>query len=90
MESVWYHSLCSDRSEKASILEAFRARKRPEKLTAVVSAFENGVVVHAGEDIASSEYAKLLTDVPALEGLHLSKRLNKDALGGRAAYRGRG
>ena len=25
-----------------------------------------------------------------LEGLHLSKRLNKDALGGRAAYRGRG
>jgi magnesium chelatase subunit I len=25
-----------------------------------------------------------------LEGLHLSKRLNKDAMGGRAAYRGRG
>jgi magnesium chelatase subunit I len=25
-----------------------------------------------------------------LEGLHLTKRLNKDALGGRAAYRGRG
>ena len=25
-----------------------------------------------------------------LEGLHLSKRLNKDSLGGRAAYRGRG
>ena len=25
-----------------------------------------------------------------LEGLHLSKRLNKDAVGGRAAYRGRG
>jgi magnesium chelatase subunit I len=25
-----------------------------------------------------------------LEGLHLSKRLNKDAIGGRAAYRARG
>jgi hypothetical protein len=25
-----------------------------------------------------------------LEGLHLSKRLNKDAVGGKAAYRGRG
>ena len=70
--------------------------------------------MHTGEDIASSEYAELLGDVPALratladlevgetpagvasavefvlEGLHLSKRLNKDAVGGRAAYRGRG
>ena len=70
--------------------------------------------MHTGEDIASSEYAKLLADVPrcgprsptssvgetpagvasaiefVLEGLHLSKRLNKDAVGGRAAYRGRG
>jgi magnesium chelatase subunit I len=25
-----------------------------------------------------------------LEGLHLSKRLNKDAVGGRATYRSRG
>src|SRR5215212_5100700 len=103
-----------DRIVKASILETFRARTRPEKLTEVVTAFEGGMVVHTGEDIASSEYAKLLTDIPALgatladlevgetpagvasatefvlEGLHLSKRLNKDALGGRAAYRGRG
>src|SRR5215210_5085590 len=28
--------------------------------------FENGLVVHTGEDIASSEYDRLLTDVPAL------------------------
>ena len=103
-----------DRIVKAAILETFRARTRPEKLTDVVTAFENGLVVHTGEDIAASEYAKLLGDVPALrvtladlevgetpagvasaaefvlEGLHLSKRLNKDALGGRASYRGRG
>ena len=55
-----------DRIVKASILETFRARTRPEKLTDVVTAFESGLVVHTGEDIASSEYAKLLTDVPAL------------------------
>src|SRR5436853_5438859 len=55
-----------DRIVKASVLETFRARTRPEKLTDVVSAFEHGLVVHTGEDIASSEYAKLLSDAPAL------------------------
>jgi magnesium chelatase subunit I len=103
-----------DRIVNASILETFRARTRPEKLTEVVQAFDGGQVVVTGEDIASSEYAKLVADLPALrstladldvgetpagtasavefvlEGLHLSKRLNKDAVGGRAAYRGRG
>ncbi|MET0895999.1 MAG: magnesium chelatase [Acidimicrobiia bacterium] len=103
-----------DRIVHASILETFRANTRPEKLTEVVEAFDGGQIVHTGEDIASSEYSKLLSDVPALrgtvadlgvgesaagtasavefvlEGLHLSKRLNKDSAGGRAAYRGRG
>jgi magnesium chelatase subunit I len=103
-----------DRIVKASVLETFRARTRPEKLTDLVQAFDGGLVVHTGEDIASAEYAKLLSDLPGLratltdlgvgetpagvasavefvlEGLHLSKRLNKDAVGGRAAYRGRG
>src|SRR5262249_2896817 len=103
-----------ERIVKASILETFRARTRPEQLTPLVQAFDGGLVVHTGEDIASDEYARLLGDLPALrsvlaalevgetpagtasavefvlEGLHLSKRLNKDAVGGRAAYRGRG
>jgi magnesium chelatase subunit I len=103
-----------DRIVKAAVLETFRARTRPEKLTELVQAFDGGLVVHTGEDIASSEYAKTLSDLPGLrpvladlevgetpagvasavefvlEGLHLSKRLNKDAVGGRAAYRGRG
>src|SRR3977135_3950916 len=57
-----------DRIVKASILETFRALTRPEQLTDVVTAFESGLVVHTGEDIASSEYAKLLSDVPALRG----------------------
>jgi len=103
-----------DRIINASVLETFRASTRPEKLTELVQAFEGGLVVHTGEDIASSEYAKVLGELPGLrgtladlevgetpaevasavefvlEGLHLSKRLNKDAMGGRAAYRGRG
>jgi magnesium chelatase subunit I len=103
-----------DRIVKAATLDTFRARCRPEKLTQVVAAFENGLVVNAGADVASTEYAKLLPELPGLrdtladlevgetpagvasalefvlEGLHLSKRLNKDAVGARATYRGRG
>ena len=80
----------------------------------MVNAFENGLVVHTGPDVASSEYATLVPSLPGLsdtlsdlevgetpagvasalefvlEGLHLSKRLNKDAVGARATYRGRG
>ena len=39
----------------------------------------------------SSEPAELASAVELiLEGLHLSKRLNKEAIGMRATYRGRG
>ena len=103
-----------DRIVKTATLETFRARCRPEQLSQVVSAFENGLVVNTGADIGSVEYANLLPQLPGLrdtltelevgetpaavasalefvlEGLHLSKRLNKDAVGARATYRGRG
>jgi magnesium chelatase subunit I len=103
-----------ERIVKASVLEVFRDRLRPEKLTDVVTAFDEGLIAHTGEDVPSAEYADVLHKVPALrgalaelgvgetpagaaaavefvlEGLHLSKRLNKDAAGGRATYRARG
>jgi magnesium chelatase subunit I len=103
-----------DRLVKASVLETFRARCRPEKLVELVKSFDEGLVVHTGADVSAAEYAKVLPQLPALsdtltdlevgetpagvasavefvlEGLHLSKRLNKDAVGGKAAYRGRG
>jgi magnesium chelatase subunit I len=103
-----------DRIVKAATLDTFRARCRPERLTALVGAFENGLVVHTGADVPSVQYANLLPQLPGLkdtlvdlevgetpaavasalefvlEGLHLSKRLNKDAVGARATYRGRG
>jgi Mg-chelatase subunit ChlI len=103
-----------DRIVKASILEVFRAAVPTEKLSGLVSAFEDGRVVHTGADVPSSDYTDLLTsmnglpdalaelgvgETPAgaasavefvLEGLHLSKRLNKDSVGGKTTYRSRG
>ena len=81
----------------------------------MVAAFEEGVVAHTGEDIASADVRRArrarsrrcappvaaLTggdESPAavaaavefvLEGLHLSKRLNKDTSGTSATYRSR-
>jgi magnesium chelatase subunit I len=103
-----------ERIVKAAILEVFRARVKPERLGPIVSSFEDGSVVHTGEDMPAAQYRDLLAQLegmpavladlgvgesPAgiasgiefvLEGLHLTKRLNKDALGSRATYRGRG
>src|SRR2546423_1338778 len=53
-----------DRIVKASVLEIFRARTRPEQLTEAVTAFENGLAVHTGEDIPSSGDANLLSARP--------------------------
>jgi magnesium chelatase subunit I len=99
---------------KGAILTVFKDVVDPSHTRAVVDAFEEGVVVHTGEGITSSELAKLVAEVESLrepvlaltagdespaalaaavefvlEGLHLSKRLNKDSSGGSATYRGR-
>jgi magnesium chelatase subunit I len=103
-----------ERIVKAATLEVFRARVKPERLGPIVASFEEGAVVHTGEDIPAAEYRDLLArldgmravladlgvgESPAgiasgiefvLDGLHLTKRLNKDAIGNRATYRGRG
>jgi len=100
---------------KAAVLMVWRARCYIGALVDVVTAFEDGRIVHVGEDVGSAAYVRLVSEVaplrepvseltgddesPAavasaveflLEGLHLSKRLNKDAVGARATYRGRG
>ena len=103
-----------ERIIRAAVLEVFRDRVRPEGLGAVIASFEDGSVVHTGEDVPAADLAALagrVEGLPAildglgvgptpaevasgvefvLEGLHLTKRLNKDAVGGRASYRGRG
>jgi magnesium chelatase subunit I len=100
---------------KAAVLTVWRSRCNVGALVDVVTAFEEGRIVHAGEDMPSSTYVDLVSQVSALrepvsqltgddesaaavasavefllEGLHLSKRLNKDAAGSRATYRSRG
>jgi magnesium chelatase subunit I len=100
---------------RSAVLTVFRRRVSVGQLRDVVTAFDEGAVVHTGDDVASGDLARLLEDVPALreptvalsggdedpavlassvemilEGLHLSKRLNKDAVGNRATYRSRG
>jgi magnesium chelatase subunit I len=99
---------------RSAVLTVFKRRVNPGQLRDVVVSFDDGAVVHTGEDVSSADLARLVEDVPALresvaeltggdespaavasavelvlEGLHLSKRLNKDAVDGRATYRSR-
>ncbi len=99
---------------KAAVLSVYKEKVQPDAVREIVGAFDDGTLVHAGEDITSAEYVALLASMPALqaavkglaasetpadvasavefvlEGLHLSKRLNKDSAGSRATYRSRG
>ena len=105
-----------ERLVKQAVLTVFRDRLDVASMRGILDAFDDGRVVHAGEDVSATDEAKLADDVPALreavvalvgaderpaviasavefvlEGLHLSKRLNKDAdhRGTRATYRSR-
>jgi len=100
---------------KAAVLSVFRDHLAIEDLREVIDGFDASRIVHAGDDVLSSDYVGLLEDLPplrdpvmaltegddspaavasavefVLEGLHLSKRLNKEEVGSRAQYRGRG
>ncbi|HEY3140606.1 MAG TPA: magnesium chelatase [Acidimicrobiales bacterium] len=104
----------ADRLVRAAVLTVFKRRVPPGLLRDVVVAFDDGAIVHTGDDVVSADLARLVEDVaplreavaqltggdesPAalasavelvLEGLHLSKRLNKDALDGKITYRSR-
>lgn len=105
-----------ERLVQAAVLQVFRDRLDVTALRGVLDAFDDGRVVHAGEDVRATEEVELAAEIPALhdavvalvganarpgvvasavefvlEGLHLSKRLNKDAAhrGTRATYRSR-
>ena len=99
---------------KGAVLSVYKVRVDPSHTTAIVDAFEEGLVVHTGEDLTSDELAAVVERVQALrnpvaaltgddtsaasvaaaaefvlEGLHLSKRLNKDTAATGSTYRGR-
>ncbi len=75
----------------AAVLAVFRRRVTLTDPGAVVASFEAEQVVHAGDDLPAAESPALLASALEflLEGLHLTKRLNKDASGARALYRSR-
>jgi magnesium chelatase subunit I len=101
-----------DNLVKGAVLTVFKNRVDPSHTTPIVDAFEEGLVVHTGEDLSSDHLATVVAEIPALrapvsqltpddsspaalaaaaefvlEGLHLSKRLNKDTSGTHATYR---
>ncbi|MHB1488355.1 MAG: sigma 54-interacting transcriptional regulator [Acidimicrobiales bacterium] len=102
-----------ERLVKAAVLGVFKQRCRIDTFSEGVAAFDEGTVIHSGDDVAAADYVEALAKMPALttpvmalagsespaavasalefvlEGLHLSKRLNKESAGGRATYRGR-
>jgi magnesium chelatase subunit I len=102
-----------ERLIKNAVLTVFKSHCPMEQFRNVVLAFDEGTVVHAGDDVSSATYIEVLSAMPVLrspvmalagsetpaavasatefvlEGLHLSKRLNKEAVAGRATYRGR-
>ena len=105
-----------DKLFKAATLTVFKERCKMETLRDVITAFDGGLVIHAGDDQTAKDYAaalnvaeaepmrdavrSLVGKAPAgplqasalefiLEGLHLSKRLNKDAAGSKSTYRAR-
>jgi magnesium chelatase subunit I len=52
-----------ERIVKAAILEVFRARVKPERLGPIVASFEDGSVVHTGEDMPAAQYRDLLAQL---------------------------
>jgi magnesium chelatase subunit I len=105
-----------ERLLKQAVLAVFREHLDVGQLRGVIEAFDDGRVVHAGEDVRADDEVRLSQEIPALrdavvalvggderpgvvasavefvlEGLHLSKRLNKDAdhRGSRSTYRAR-
>jgi len=99
---------------RQAVLTTFRDLVDPSTTTAVVEAFEEGMVAHTGAGLPSSELAALVGSLPALvpaveslvgsgaseaaaasavefvlEGLHLSRRLNKDAAESGSTFRAR-
>jgi len=102
-----------ERLVKAAVLSVFKDLCPVEQLRELIAAFDEGTVVHVGDDVPATAYVDVASRMPALraaverlgvgespaavasgvelilEGLHLSKRLNKDAVGTKATYRSR-
>ena len=70
-----------DRIIKSAVLEVFRARVKPELLGPIVASFEDGSVVHTGEDVPAADYQKLVDQIDGLKPL-LAKLGDRRVAGG--------
>ena len=55
-----------DNLVRGAVLTVFKDRVDPSHTTPIVDAFEEGLVVHTGEDMTSDQLAGLVVEVPAL------------------------
>jgi magnesium chelatase subunit I len=55
-----------DNLVRGAVLTVFHDRVDPTSTLAIVEAFEDGAIVHTGEDLSSDELAALVVEVPAL------------------------
>ena len=82
-----------DNLVQGAVLTVFKDRVDPSYTTPIVEAFEEGVVVHTGEDLSSDELAALVEQVPALRApvsqLHAGRPVaGRDRGRGRVRARG--
>ena len=73
-----HESMILENLLKASVLHVFKQNVSSPKLSEIVAAFEEGLVAHAGEDIASADYLSLFESVPPL------REIVGDLVGGEA------
>ena len=76
-----------ERLLKAAVLTVFKARCPMEQFRDVVVAFDEGTVVHAGDDVASSAYVDILGKLPALRPAVVGPGRERDAGGHRQRRR---
>src|SRR3954465_14354370 len=58
-----------ERIVKAATLEVFRARVKPERPRPIVASFENGSIVHTGDDVAAADYRDLLKQLDGMNAV---------------------
>ena len=73
---------------RQAVLEVFRSHFTTEELKGVVDGFEDGRVVHTGDDLSATDYASMLEDIPALRGLTESEDPRRNRQRNRTHTRG--
>ena len=69
VDEAHHHAIVTvaiDNLVKGAVLTVYNDRIDPSHTTPIVDAFDEGLIVHTGEDLSSDELASLVERVPAL------------------------